>query len=378
MNNRHHPIACIIPPYMLREIAERGTRAQKEQAFQTLQATARFREQRQQADVKSRPPQAESAPELERIVYDAGCGSSLPGQPVRREGDPPSGDLAGDEAYAGAGVTYDLFREIFGRNSIDDRGLRLDSTVHYRQGYDNAFWNGKQMVYGDGDEDLPPEERLFTRFTVAMDVIAHELAHGVTQYEANLNYSSQSGALSETFSDIFGVMVKQWGLNQKAREADWIIGQGLFTPNVRGLGLRSMKAPGTAYDDPVLGKDPQPAHMRDYKHVASDSGGVHINSGITNHAFYVMAVELGGYAWEKAGKIWYLCLCERLSATADFQTAAFQTYRAAGELYGDGSLEQQAVKRGWAEVGIGVDAPPEQTGCLPAIGKLIQMAITRR
>jgi Zn-dependent metalloprotease len=317
--------------------------------------------------------------ELERVIFDAGCGASLPGKVARREGDPPCGDPAVDEAYAGAGATYDLFRDVYGRLSIDGRGLCLASTVHYRTGYDNAFWNREQMVYGDGDEDLPPDQRLFNRFTLAVDIIAHELAHGVNQYEANLAYAGQSGALSETFSDIFGALTQQYCLNQTARQAEWIIGQGLFTQSVRGVGLRSLKAPGTAYDDPVLGRDPQPAHMRDYKYIADDHGGVHINSGISNHAFYVTAVELGGYAWEKAGKIWYTALCDRLSATSDFQTAAFFTYQTAGELYGAGSLEQGAVKRGWAEVGIGVDAPPEQgAGCLTAGGKLLQILVTRR
>lgn len=267
---------------------------------------------------------------------------------MRSEGAASTGDIAVDEAYDGAGATYDLFYEIYERNSIDDRGMRLDSTVHYGMNYDNAFWNGNQMVYGDGDGDL------FNRFTIAIDVIGHELTHGITQYEANLTYRDQPGALNESFSDVFGTMVKQRALNQQANEADWLIGEGLFTSNVNGEALRSMKAPGTAYNDPVIGKDPQPAHMRDYAKVSYDNGGVHINSGIPNHAFYLVATEIGGYAWEKAGMIWYIVLRDRLSSRAQFQDAANMTYQVAAELYGNGSTEQQAVKNGWNGVGISV------------------------
>lgn len=241
------------------------------------------------------------------------------------------------------------------RNSIDGNGMRLDSTVHYKVGYDNAFWNGRQMVYGDGDEDLPKSQRLFNRFTIALDIIAHELTYGVTQFEAGLVYRDQSGALNRSFSDVFGSLVKQKLRNQTPGEADWIIGEGLFTRNVNGVGIRSMKAPGTAYNDPVIGSDPQPAHMSDYKDVDYDNGGVHINSGIPNHAFYATAMEMGGFAWEKAGQIWYVTLRDRLSSTSVFTEAAQQTYLVAGSLYGNGSLEQQAVKNGWSAVGIGID-----------------------
>jgi Zn-dependent metalloprotease len=293
-------------------------------------------------------------PEKHRAVYDAQNGDGLPGQLVREEGSSPVGDHAVDEAYDGSGATYDLYDQVFDRNSIDDRGMDLVSTVHYLQGYDNAFWNGQQMVYGDGDEDLPEQERLWNRFTLAIDVIGHELTHGVTQYEANLEYRSQAGALNESFSDVFGSLVKQRMLSQTADQADWLIGKGLFTANVNGIALRSMKEPGTAYDDPVLGKDPQPGHMDNYQNLPPwyDNGGVHINSGIPNHAFYFVAIEIGGYAWEKAGLIWYITLRDRLRWKSDFQNTANLTFQVAGELYGSEGNEQQAVRNGWANVGI--------------------------
>jgi Zn-dependent metalloprotease len=374
MNTPVHPIQCIIPPHMFERVAASGTPAQREWATRTQTISAQLRGQRQSLFGAARIAAAVSAGK-NRIIYDAQHGSSLPGRQVRGEGDPPGSDPAVNEAYDGSGATYDLYQDVFGRDSIDGSGLRLDSTVHYQKGYDNAFWDGQQMVYGDGDEDLPEPERLFNRFTIAIDVIGHELTHGVTQYEAKLIYFDQSGALNESMSDVFGSLVKQRLLGHSAEQADWIIGQGLFTSNVNGVGIRSMKAPGTAYDDPTLGKDPQPAHMRDYVHTVNDNGGVHINSGIPNHAFYLAARALGGNAWEKAGQIWYVTLRDKLDARSKFQAAANLTVQTAGELYGAGSLEQQAVRQAWADVGLTVDGgAPEPGGCLPALLRLLQPA----
>ncbi len=360
-------ILCITPPHMLQEIARNGTATQRDLALRTLITSEQMRGQRRaMRSMSAFLAKAATTGNKQRIIYDAKNGSQLPGTLIRNEGDPATTDPAVNEAYDGSGVTYDLYSDIYGRNSIDNNGLRLDSTVHYQKGYDNAFWDGKQMVYGDGDEDLTAADRLFNRFTAALDVIAHELTHGVTQYEANLAYWDQSGALNESMSDVFGSLVKQYQRKQTAGQADWIIGEGLFTSNVIGVGIRSMKAPGTAYNDPVLGKDPQPAHMDNYVRTVEDNGGVHINSGIPNHAFYVTALEMGGYAWEKAGRIWYKTLTDKLQERSTFQQACDLTYEAAGELFGTNSLEQQAVKKGWSEVGIttGGDAP---SGCLSTV-----------
>lgn len=371
-----HSIFCILPPHMLREIITKGTSDQRDFALRTLTISEQFRGQRHaMRDFANLMSFAVSAGK-ERLIYDAKQGSTLPGTIVRKEGDPPSTDVAVNEAYDGSGATYDLYSVIYQRNSIDNNGMRIDSTVHYQKGYDNAFWNGQQMVYGDGDEDLPPEQRLFNRFTASIDVIGHELTHGVTEFEAKLNYITQSGALNESISDVFGSLVKQYQLKQTAAEADWIIGAGLFTSNVNGVGIRSMKAPGTAYNDPVLGKDPQPAHMKDYVNTIEDNGGVHINSGIPNHAFYVTATQIGGNAWEKAGMIWYVTLRDKLTATSNFQAAADLTYQTAGELYGANSLEQQGVKAGWDAVGITIGGGDGGSGggCLAALFRALGLA----
>jgi Zn-dependent metalloprotease len=383
MMHRHSPVNCFVPPHILKNIATKGTQNQKALAIDTLKLSAQMRGQRQALAEFSQATFRVAVGGKDRVIYDARNGSNLPGTVVRKESEGPTTDIAVNEAYDGSGVTYDLYSNEYQRNSIDGNGMRLDSTVHYRQGYDNAFWDGEQMVYGDGDENMPADERLFNRFTIAIDIIGHELTHGVTQFEAKLQYFQQPGALNESMSDVFGSLVKQYQLQQLASEADWIIGGGLLTENVNGVGIRSMKAPGTAYDDPVLGKDPQPGHMSDYVNTLSDNGGVHINSGIPNRAFYITAVELGGFAWERAGRIWYVTLKDKLTANSRFQDCANLTYQTAGELFGAGSLEQQAVKKGWAEVGLNADGgggtpPPDSGGCLEAMLRLIGAAPARR
>lgn len=334
----------IIPEYVNKKIVEKGTKKQKEKAWQNLILTEQLRGRRLVTGLM--PSMFSVSNRLDRTIYDAKNQENLPGTLVRREGQKVKGETTVTEAYDYSGSTYDFFKEIFNRNSIDTRGMKLDSTVHYGYDYNNAFWNGTQMVYGDGDGDI------FQRFTKSIDVIGHELAHGVTQYEAALEYEGQAGALNESFSDVFGSLVKQYLLKQKADKADWLIGHGLFTRKVKGVALRSMKDPGTAYNDPIIGKDPQPGHMKNYVNTRSDNGGVHINSGIPNHAFYLIATELGGYAWEKAGKIWYTTLTERLRERSNFQKAANVTFEVAGSIFGKNSPEQKAVSRGWKEVGL--------------------------
>ena len=249
----------------------------------------------------------------------------------------------------GLGDTYALFQQAFGRASLDGAGLPLDATVHYGQSYDNAFWDGQRMVFGDGDGEV------FTRFTVSASVIGHELTHGVTQYTAGLAYQGQSGALNESISDVFGVLVEQHAAGQTATKASWLVGHGLFLPAVQGRALRDMAAPGTAYDDDVLGRDPQPATMAGYVLTTDDNGGVHLNSGIPNHAFQLAAVALGGYAWLRAGQVWFDVLTGgTLASDVDFAGFASATVAAAGSRFGDGSDVQGAVRTAWTQVGVAV------------------------
>jgi Zn-dependent metalloprotease len=344
------PICCIIPPIILRNLAESGDERQREMAFDGLQISAQMRGKREVLGSVAFTA-AVPAGQKRRTIYDAKNGRGLPGALARGEGDPRSKDVAVNEAYDGSGKTYDFFKKVYNRNSIDDRGLRLDSTVHYGRSYMNAFWDGQQMVYGDGDGEI------FERFTRSLDVIAHELTHGVTQYEADLVYEDQPGALNEHFSDVFGVLVKQYSRKQKVDKADWLIGKGIFAKGIKGVALRSMKAPGTAFDDPLIGKDNQPAHMKDFVETLEDNGGVHINSGIPNRAFYGLSIRLGGFAWERAGRIWYVTLRDRLRPNSTFQNCADATFDVARELYGADSVEQRAVREAWDVVGLKVGQP---------------------
>jgi Zn-dependent metalloprotease len=210
---------------------------------------------------------------------------------------------------------------------------------------DNAFWNGEQMAYGDGDGVL------FNRFTLSLDVIGHELTHGVTAFTSNLTYSWQSGALNEHFSDVFGVLVRQWKNGESALKADWTIGREVFVPARTRRGVRDMENPGTAFtDDPDLGTDPQPAHLSKIYTGASDNGGVHINSGIPNRAFVLAAKALGGNAWDVAGQIWYRTLLQ-LSRTSQFQECAAMTLQVAAV---HGAAARKAVTTAWKSVGVAV------------------------
>src|SRR5919106_3226662 len=333
--NNENYMCFIIPEYVNKNIVEKGNKKQKEHAWKNLILTEQLRGRRLVTGFMSSMFSVSNR--LDRTIYDAKNRENLPGTLVSHEGGKARGDKTVTEAYDYSGSTYNFFRDIFKRNSIDTRGMKLDSTVHYGEDYNNAFWNGTQMVYGDGDGEI------FQRFTKSIDVIGHELSHGVTQYEAALEYEGQGGALNESFSDVFGSLVKQYFFKQKVDKADWLIGSGLFTRKVKGIALRSMKEPGTAYDDPTIGKDPQPGHMKDYVNTTSDNGGVHINSGIPNRAFYLTAIDLGGYAWQKAGRIWYITITQKLREDSNFQKAAKSTYEVATDMYGTDSEEQKAV-----------------------------------
>lgn len=347
--SHRHSIFCILPPHILHEMARRGDAAQRNAALKTLalDSTNRTRRlMRQLLAAAPHMPPSGSPAAVHRSIFNSANEETTSGKLVRAEGQAPvEGDNAIDEAYDGLGHTFDFYLNVYQRNSIDDRGMPLNAYVHYGRGYDNAFWDGQEMIFGDGDGTA------FNRFTIALDVIGHELTHGVTGSEVNLDYMDQSGALNESVSDVFGSLIKQYVLKQTADKADWLIGAGLLTfPN---QALRSMKAPGTAYDNDVLGKDPQPANMRDYIQTGEDNGGVHLNSGIPNRAFYLVAVAIGGYAWEKAGQIWYDTIRDKsLRAHANFAAFAGRTVANAGHRYGTNSAEQKAVNDAWRQVGV--------------------------
>jgi Zn-dependent metalloprotease len=346
-----------VPPDVLAQLAEEGEGADRTAALNTIAASATLRAQRslvQQlglsgAEVAKKlgPPPGEK-----RTIYDMKSGglSTLPGNKVRGEGDPASRDDAVNQAYEGADHTYDFYKDVLHRTSLDDGGMELVSSVHYGKAFDNAFWNGSQMVYGDGSGRIIAKGSL----TKDIAVIAHEMTHGVVQFTAGLRYSKQSGALNESFADVFGTLVKQYVNKEAVEDADWLIGEGVLgTALLPGTALRSMKDPGTAFK-----YDNQPADMDHYMDLPddndpqNDNGGVHINSGIPNKAFYLAAMALGGHSWEKAGPIWYDTLVNKLRANSQFDDAAHATVDSAGALYGKNGKEQKAVLDAWREVGV--------------------------
>lgn len=339
---------CITPPHLLKKLLESKDRDIREAAMRTLISTAVLRGER-----AVRAQTFIGIPgDSRRTIFDCRNGTNLAVAIVARtETGQVSGDESVNRAFDGFGATREFFLKAFDRNSIDDNGMRLNGYVHRGVGYNNAFWDGQEMVFGDGDGII------FTDFTKSLDVIAHELGHGVTEFTANLTYHNQPGALNESMSDVFGSLVKQWSLSETAEEADWLIGADVTTPTIGADALRSMKAPGTAYNNELLGRDPQPDHMDQFVHLPDtpddDNGGVHINSGIPNKAFYLVATAIGGNAWEAPGQIWYESLLASGEFT-DFQEFADTTYLKAAQLYGSCSVEQQAVAEAWQEVGIRV------------------------
>ena len=273
-------------------------------------------------------------------VHDATGSTSLPGRPARAAGQPESGDEAVDEAAASIEATLAMFADGFGRSSYDGRGAPVTLSVHYGRAYDNAFWDGTHLVFGDGDGEI------FERFTKPGDVLAHEFGHAVTEYTAGLVYRGQAGAINESISDVMAACFKQHTAGQTAAEGDWLIGAGIFVPAVQARALRDMAAPGTAYDNAVLGQDPQVGHMRDFLDTDDDNGGVHINSGIPNRAFQLAATAIGGTSLEGAGQIWYAAVSTGgVQPNADFVDFAAATIQAAGE-------HTEAVTEAWHAVGV--------------------------
>jgi Zn-dependent metalloprotease len=336
----HH---CILPPGLLHRLAESGSEEARQTALETLALDHRFRLARAEAAARTggRPMQpvtfAREGGKPQRTIYDQhNQQAQTPGTVARSEGQDPVADAAINQAYDGLGATYDFYWSRFQRDSIDGQGLPLLGLVHFGKEYDNAFWdNAGHMFFGDGDG------RMLTQTTAGTDVIGHELTHGVTQNEANLVYSGQSGALNESISDVFGIQVKQHLKGESVQASNWLIGEDIVGPELAPA-LRSMVEPGKAnkYDD-------QPASMDGYV----PGGDVHTNSGIPNRAFYVVASALEGNSWDAAGPIWYAALCDPgLPATATFSDFAKRTLIQAERAYGAQSSEASAVRKGWDDV----------------------------
>jgi hypothetical protein len=335
----------IVPPHILRALERHGEPDVRDGARRALVEMRALRARpAPPLDRTSRRTSATPVHPQARRVFTCGCAETVPGELLRREGEPACDDADADRAFDAAGVVHAFWRDVFGRDSLDGHGLHLLGSVHYGRGFDNAFWNGAQMVYGDGDGIV------VAGYTSSLDVVGHEMTHAVVQSECALIYEDESGALSESIADVFGSLVKQWNAGQSAGAADWLIGTHVFTDNVAARGLRSLAAPGSAYDDAALGgRDPQVAHMRDFVESEHDDGGVHVNSGIPNHAFYLFASAVGGNAWDVAGRVWYHALRSGLERRSGFKAFAEATDAAA---HAHGPATVDALREAWHTVGV--------------------------
>lgn len=347
----------IVPSYVFQAILDSNTASEesKEQAKGHLTSMGAIKA------AKVSPTAAKagtSAMHLFRILYDSQGKSREPGKKLFYEGHvSANADPYAKQVYDNFGSTFKFYSEILKRNSIDNKGMNLIGSVHFDDdngqtpGYDNAFWDGTEMCFGDGDPQI------FNTFTESLDITGHELTHGVTAHTANLPFEYQSGALNESISDVFGSMVKQYALKQKAEDADWLIGEGLFRNPEGARALRDMANPGTAYtNNQYVGSDPQPKDMDGYVDASNDEdgdfGAVHTNSGIPNRAFYLAATGVGDYSWDPAGKIWYAALTDPALKNVDTQTTfkvfADLTIKHAQTIGGAAAVT--AVKEAWTTV----------------------------
>lgn len=257
-------------------------------------------------------------------------------------------------AHYYADTVVDFYYSMFTRFSLDNGHMEVDSFTHYDNNYVNAFWDGYEIVYGDGDGVN------YTYMCGDLDVVAHEFTHAVSDYEADFSYSNQSGALSESMSDVFGVLVETYdkyvgaGLAWQFDPADWVVGDELCLPSNPNRAIRSMAEP-ELYD--------QPGHMSQYQNLPDDEngdfGGVHVNSGILNKAAYLIAQKLG---MEATARIYYYALRYYMGMYTDFDDALSFLKQAASALYGYNSQAVAAVSRSFGEVGIGSDVPPSADG----------------
>lgn len=332
-----------LPPHILSRLLTTGDERLTRSMYATGRAEAAAITRRMERPAAMEGHAAFLAPGKGRSIYDMdGKDYPKPGRAVRGETDPDTADRCVNEAFAYSGRTYDFYREVFGRRSLDDHGYPLTASVHYGMMVSNAFWDGSQMIYGDGDGQY------FLPFTRSLSIVAHELTHGVVNFTSNLAYDSQSGALNESFCDVMAALVVQWDSDQTVDQANWTLGKEVLGPLLQVPGLRTFLATPAYQGHPLLGDDPQPKHMSKFDPATEDYGGVHINSGIPNHAFYLAAQAIGGKAWGKVGKIWFEGFL-KLGPKATFEDGAEATVLAAKRLFPG---TERAVRDAWANVGV--------------------------
>ncbi|MCK8490455.1 MULTISPECIES: M4 family metallopeptidase [Spirosoma] len=344
MKSQHRCHCHIIPPFVVDELKKAGVDISSQDKTINRSFRARRAEQlalRSSESALVAPPTKNA----DRLVYDSKTTQNQRLLLVRKEGGAASADPIVNTVYENTGAVRSYYKDTFNYLSVDNHGADLVLNVHFGKAYANAFWDGDEMTFGDGDGEV------FINLANAIDVTAHELTHGVVQYTAGLNYQGQSGALNEHYADVFGSVIKQIAKKETAATADWLIGDEIMGPTLKGQALRSMKAPGTAYDNKLMGKDPQPAHMDNIYKGSQDNGGVHINSGIPNKIFYLVSV---GIETDKAALLWFETL-KTLKPTTNFKSFKTAVLKQAKKLAKAGSLPadtETTVKQAFEAVGL--------------------------
>jgi Zn-dependent metalloprotease len=339
----------IVPKAALERFArDRALPAEQRKSFaDTIKIDAEFRRLRSQANKLTRvaslmaaaPAAAAVAPAPAITVFNCHHGQTLPGAQIPNPA--TSSDATAKHVFAETSSVAAFYSQVFGRNSVDGMGMTLISSIHYGVSYNNAFWNGMQMTYGDGDGSI------FVDFSRGNDVIGHELTHGVTQHSLGLNYTNEAGGLNESISDCFGSMFRQWEAKQNVNQADWLIGKDIMGPAALKRGftcLRDMASPAAKH---CLA--PQPTKFSQYR----PGMDPHESSGIPNLAFYTAAKAAGGHSWDKVGQIWYKSLTG-FGPAPNMKMKAFanRTRAVAAQLYPGNTAVATAVDAGWKKVGL--------------------------
>ena len=355
MNARYRCVCFALPKKLMQHLADSAEGEHRELLQAQVHHCAKLRGSRHasaqpmaKSAAKAKPTAA--AKPLQRSVFSAGGQTFLPGKLLRDEDDPPTRDALADQSYDSIWSAPRVVKTVFGRDSIDGRGMRVDTSVHYGFRFANAMWTGEQMIIGDGDGQNVRD------LAGSLGIIAHEFAHGISQHlvkgglgvvqvpGAPPTLKGEAGALNESFSDVMASMVKQWHAGQCVHSADWLLGEDILAPHV-GKAIRSLKDPGNTK---LTWK--QDDQIKDYRRF-KPTHDAHTASGIANHAFYQAATQLGGHSWETLGAVWYRGF-DKLRARATFLDAAYATVGVAASLHGQGSATHKAVKAGWKQVNV--------------------------
>jgi Zn-dependent metalloprotease len=343
---KHNHRCNIIPPHVEEQIKKR---APQHWSDETEKLTQELKEKRKKKrdDIttakgggKGKPSGGSSGGgetnNGNRNVYDCGTRTKLRRGLKRSEGDSEVSDSIINTSYDNAGFIRDFFKTYMDWLSYDNTNSDLHLNCHYGRGYNNAYWDGDDMVFGDGDGVV------FTNFANSLDVTGHELTHGVVQYTAGLIYNGQPGALNEHMADVFGVSIRQHteGQTSDPINANWLIGDNIMGPSLQGQAIRNMKSPGTAYDNQYMGKDPQPDHMDNYYTGSGDNYGVHINSGIPNKVFYLVSVAFGDTM--VTAKLWFEVL-KTMGSNDNFETFSNKLKSKTQQLEGEGKVPSGAI-----------------------------------